>query len=442
MHHHDRTHLSALVLHLSWLGLAAVSGCSEDTLPVYDVDCEDDAIGWPLDLPNLVELPLAEFAVECASGWGHGVETRAADEVVGLASGCQRSILHPQGGVLLYFCDEARWSEHFGVEVQNSSIAWVDEQFREIRWLRDDLDYDWPLLVTVEGETEIWVWGNGDIPDYVNYLSRIDPSTGELLERVVLPRPYLGPAAAWPQDGGLWQITREMHDDYDNYMLQRMSSFGELGPVVSTFKGPHVPLEDGTYGITPPDLLPTPGGGLLFGTRKRLESLAEDGSVRWVLEEPHTDRVVDEHGGFLLGNVSDGRGPRGQHYGLAIQRRKLDDASLLWTRVHHRYDFAHEPKPHQRLDDTAWSYAARAEGGYLIGGGHSYPASGCPQQPIIWAIDIDGEVEWAHRVEACGDFFLPSDRVEGRALVLGYSYANGDESTDNIQARWLQYFDL
>lgn len=29
-----------------------------------------------------------------------------------------------------------------------------------------------------------------------------------------------------------------------------------------------------------------------------------------------------------------------------------------------------------------------------------------------------------------------------RALVLGDSYANGDLSTDNIQAHWLQYFDL
>ena len=57
-------------------------------------------------------------------------------------------------------------------------------------------------------------------------------------------------------------------------------------------------------------------------------------------------------------------------------------------------------------------------------------------------VDINGEVEWAHRVEACGDFVIPSDRVEGRALVLGFSYANGDDSNGNIQARWLQYFDL
>jgi hypothetical protein len=233
-----------------------------------------------------------------------------------------------------------------------------------------------------------------------------------------------------------------MHEDYDNYMLQRMSSFAELGPVLSTFKGPHVPREGGSYAFTVPDLHPTPGGGLLFGTGERLESLAEDGSVRWVLEEFHTSRVVDEHGGFLLGNVSDGRGSHDQHFGFAIQRRKLDDASVLWTRVHHRYDFAHEPKPDQWLYDAAWSYAARAEGGYLIAGEHAYPASSCFWQPIIWAIDLDGEVEWAHRVETCGEFFIPSDRVEGRALVLGYSYANGDASTDNIQARWLQYFDL
>ena len=56
-------------------------------------------------------------------------------------------------------------------------------------------------------------------------------------------------------------------------------------------------------------------------------------------------------------------------------------------------------------------------------------------EQLSWAIDINGEVEWAHRVEACGGFVIPSDRVEGRALVLGGSCANGDGSNGNIQAR-------
>lgn len=153
---HNRIHIPALVLLVSWLGLPALSGCSEDTAPVYDVDCEDDAIGWALDFANLVELPPAEFAVECASGWGHGVETRAANEVVALPSHCGRIILHPQGGLLLNVeCEASLWSEHLGIEVVSRSLAWVDEQIGEIRWLRDDLGYGWPIVVSVEGGTEL-----------------------------------------------------------------------------------------------------------------------------------------------------------------------------------------------------------------------------------------------------------------------------------------------
>jgi hypothetical protein len=442
--HPSHTHFPTLVLLVSWLGLAATSGCGNDTVPVYNVDCEDDAIGWSLDVANLVEVPPAEFAVECASGWGHDVETRAASEVVELPNGdCESIFPHPQGGLLLMgFCSKSPWSERLGVEVTRDSLAWVDEQAEEVRWVRDDLTYNWLNVVSVEGGTELWVWGYGDSPEYVDYLSRIDPSTGELLERVVWPDdlPTLDvTVAAWPQDGGLWLTTREVHENYDDYKLHRMSSFAELGPVVRTFEGPHVPYED-TFFITSPDLHPTPGGGLLFGAGARLESLAEDGTARWVLEEPHGSRVVDEHGGFLLGNVTDGE-PHDEQAGFAIQRRKLDDASLLWTRVHHRYELAHEPKPDEWLSDSAWSYAARAEGGYLIAGRHAYPASSCPWQPIIWAIDIDGEVEWAHRVEVCGSVRIPTDRVEGRALVLGYSHANGI-FYEETQAQWLQYFDL
>jgi len=61
------------VLVASWIALLGASGCAPDTVSVYEVDCDDDAIGWELDLAGLVALPLAEFEVECASGWGHGV---------------------------------------------------------------------------------------------------------------------------------------------------------------------------------------------------------------------------------------------------------------------------------------------------------------------------------------------------------------------------------
>jgi hypothetical protein len=364
---------------------------------------------------------------------------------VELPNGFQVLLPHPQGGLLLSTeGSEALWSERLGVELATHSIAWLDEQAEEIRWLRDDLHYSYPIVVSTKDgtRTELWVWGSNKEQ---RYLSRIEPSTGEVLERVAWSegRPDVV-VAAWPGVDGLWQLTRESYDeDSESYVLQRMSSFATLGPVLRTYEAPHVTYDDGTSGfLWSVDLHPTPGGGLLWRDGPLLESVAEDGSTRWVLGEPHSFCVVDEHGSFLLGSVADGGEPDDQQNGLAIQRRKLDDASLLWTRVHHRYEFAGEPEPNQWLIDTAWSYTARAEGGYLIAGGHAYPASSCPQQPIIWAIDANGEVEWAHRVETCGDLLVASDRVEGRALVYGFSYANGDSSYANIQAQWLQYFDL
>jgi hypothetical protein len=439
-----------MALLVSCLGLAAAPGCGDETVPGYEVDCEDDGIGWLPDIAGIVEPPPAEFGVECASGWGHGVETRAASEVVELPNSVWSMTPHPQGGLLLYAnlgwpLDDLDpvWSQQLGVDVATRSLAWLDDQAKELRWLRDDLDYAEPFVVSTEAGTELWVWGYGA----GTYLSRIEPSTGELLERVEWPdgAPRTV-AAAWPEDGGMWYATLEGTDeDVAHHELRRMSSFAELGPVVRTFEALRVSSGEGPSSFFLMSLHPTPGGGLLgnsvTGEGRRLESVAEDGNLRWVLEQGHVSCVVDEHGGFLLGNVSDGGEPDDRQYGLTLQRRKLDDASVLWTRVHHRYEFAGEPDNHW-LWDTGYTYTARAEGGYLVAGGHAYPASGCYEQPIIWAIDINGEVEWAHRVEACGTFYIPSDRVEGRALVLGHSYVDGVYNYANIKAQWLQYFDL
>jgi hypothetical protein len=434
---YNRTNTRTLIF-LSCLGLAA-PGCRDDTTSVYEAGCDDDKIGWSLELLGLVNLPTPEFEVECATGWGHGVATRPS-EVVGLPNAYQKIVPHPQDGLLLIpfgLGYEALWSERLGVQVAAHSLAWLDEQAKDVRWLRDDLHYQMPKLVTIDGKAELWIWG--DDADEQAYLSRIDPTTGELLDRIEWPNgiPTASVvAAAWPEDGGLWMSTPESVGDWEHQRLQRMANFGTLGSVLSTFTATPVTL---TRPLV--DLHATPGGGVLWGDERRVESHAEDGGLRWVLEQDHGSVVVDEHDGFLLGNTDIGE-PPGQRVGLTLQRRKLVDASLLWTRVHHRYEFADEPEPDDWLFDTAWSYAARADGGYLIGGGHSYPASSCLQQPIVWAIGLDGEVEWAHRVEACGDFGLPSDRVEGRALVRGYSYDGDEQPSLDVQAQWLEYFDL
>jgi hypothetical protein len=60
-----------MTLVASWLGLAGAAGCGADTVSIYAADCDDDAIGWALNFAGFVELPPAEFGVECANGWGH-----------------------------------------------------------------------------------------------------------------------------------------------------------------------------------------------------------------------------------------------------------------------------------------------------------------------------------------------------------------------------------
>jgi hypothetical protein len=221
---------------VGWLVLAGVSGCGADTVSFYEVECDDDAIGWAVDFADLVELPPPEFGVECASGWGHGVETRAAAEVVELPNAFQSISPHPEGGLLLWpYSRESLWSERLGVDVAENSLAWLDERAEELRWLRDDLSYRPPIVVSTEAGTELWVWGSDDEQDH---LSRIEPSTGEVLERVALPEPD-DAAAAWPEDGGLWQTTRSSYDEDFHYLeLQRMSSFATLGPVLRTIEVP------------------------------------------------------------------------------------------------------------------------------------------------------------------------------------------------------------
>lgn len=47
--HHNRTNIPTLVPP-RLVGLAAASGRGSDTVPVCDVDREDDAVGWSLDV--------------------------------------------------------------------------------------------------------------------------------------------------------------------------------------------------------------------------------------------------------------------------------------------------------------------------------------------------------------------------------------------------------
>jgi hypothetical protein len=57
---------------------------------------------------------------------------------------------HPNGRLLSISTRASLWSERLGVEVVEGSLAWLDEQAKEVRWLRDDLRYHRTVVVSAE----------------------------------------------------------------------------------------------------------------------------------------------------------------------------------------------------------------------------------------------------------------------------------------------------
>lgn len=418
-------------LFLVWL-----PACGDDLLEPLDAECDDDAIGWAIDIESIVPVPRPEFAVECETGWGHGVATRAASETVALSHGYEWIMTHPQGGFLLMpYGPVQGWSDRLGVPVASESLLWVDEELRQVHWRRDDLAYRWPTIITTASGIELWVIG---WDDEGQSLARIDAVTGDLLERVPWPNEHsYSWDAAWPADGGIWYDVRlEFGAGWQRQGLVRMASFGEAQVVREREVTRGEGVGPGVGGVHP-----TPGGGALWSYNSEIESVAEDGSLRWTLTEPHCGMVVDDRGGFLLGCTRD-EDSKAQRAGVGIQRRSLADAGLLWSRVHHRFAFAEPPRSEQWLISFTHSLQARPSGGYVIAGWHAYPSSKCPGQPLLMAIDEQGEVEWAHRSETCGAMLVIGPPTDHGLFVRAGSFDNGDGSNGNTKAGWLHRFDL
>lgn len=432
----------------SSIGLYVVmaAGCADDRVQIPEIDCDDDAIGWALELDGLASLPNPEFGVECGQGWGHVVETRAADAVIELPNDLQVVQAHPEGGLVVLTSLRAQlWSERLGVEIAEDALMWVDESAEQLHWLRDDLSYRNPAVVWTDVGAQLWVTGSDS--EGQRWLTALDLGTGETIERIEAPVKTSTMIPAWPEVGGVWfRVSETFVDNLQQvHDLYRMVEFGQVEGPLRTMTTPLIETENGVSGLGA-FARPTPGGGLLWSTQSRLERLDEDGALVWTLDEFHWLGAIDDQGSFLLSNVQDGD-PEDQRGGLTLERRSLADASVIWSRVHHRYDFSGTPRPDDFLWDFGYDFAARADGGYLIAGGHAYPASSCPQQPILWAISPEGEVEWAHRVETCGAMsgmggLLPGGLVGDRVLVQGFGYLDGDASNGNIDVRWLQAFEL
>jgi hypothetical protein len=429
-----------------WIGLCVAAtgyaaGCGNDRVEIPEIDCDDDGIGWVLELDGLHGLPNPEFGVECGQGWGHGVETRAADAIIELPNDFQHVQAHPDGGLVVLSSSRAQlWSERLGVEVAEDALLWVDESAEQLHWLRDDQSYRPPAVVWTEDGAQLWVVGWE--PEGPSWMTAIDPGSGETIAQVEAIDPPASWDPAWPEVGGVWFTMRESFaDDHEVHGLYRMAELGQVEGPLRTRTTPKT--ECCGHSVRQ---YPTPGGGVLWDAVGRIERLDESGALIWAVEQPHVFALVDDQGSFLLGNVPDGE-IDDQRGGLTLERRSLADGSVIWSRVHHRYDFSDTPRPDDWLIDFNFGFAARADGGYLVGAGHAYPASSCPRQPSVWAISAEGEVEWAHRVETCGAMSivrgpLPGGLVGERALVRGFAYLDDDGSNGNIDVRWLQAFEL
>lgn len=433
--------------------LVELGGCGDDTVAGYESACDDDAIGWVLELDGLPEVPPPAFAVECAEGWGHDAELREPSELLELpnASGGPPLVTH-DGLVFHPSLESERWTERLGAEVSQGSLLAVDERGEQLRWLRDDMSYGRAEVVATDAGEQLWVHGRDGEGEYIVAL---DPKTGATIEQVEWPfdlRPK-DPVAAWPEHKGVWFAHRESYtDDEAIHGLYRMASLGEIEGPLRTISVPKT--ECCTWLVR---LHPTPDGGILWAIPGTFERLDETGALLWSADLPHLFLAVDDHDSFLVGGLladhdsylAEGElvDPNNPYQGLALERRSLADGSLIWSRTHHRYEFGAPPEAGEFLHDTQWSHLARAGGGYLVAGGHSYPAPGCPWQPTIWAISAAGELEWAHRVETCGELHVlpgpePGGLVDEHAFVFGAAYSDGVPDHSNTDARWLQRFEL
>jgi hypothetical protein len=410
-------------------------GCSDDLIETIPI-CDD--IGWPLGITPVISLPVPEFEVECADGWGNAVETRPALDTVALPEAPWTSLPHPDGGWIQLFWPEHHpgwlpWLEAQGIEPASLTEVPV------MLWSRQDGSLGWVGLefgiwwVDFVGD-ELWALG-WDSDDLDNRLLLIfDSASGELLDS----RPWdVGPRynmieAARDPAGGVWITAIEDRDadDLIDQSLYRATTIDTVQLVATrTTEDPGQRPIGGIKALL--------DGAVAWKTAEGFEVVEPDGSVRWA--HPDGGTSVSDASSMLITTLV----PTdvGAGFSLRLEKVALDDGESLWAREHRRYVVT-EPE-HCGSDDCLLIDVAypvlRPDGGFLLLGGHAYPSSSCVLQPLIMAVSADGESEWAHRVEACGRFFRVAFRDNSKLELLGLS---GNYDGSNLTGAWTRWFEL
>lgn len=411
---------------------AITPACGSDETSVL-VAPECDAIGWPLGVEPDPRLPIPEFEVECADGWGHGLATREPLATVALPDSLWVVEPHPAGGwlfnlILEFHADWLPWlaargidTSSYGLEGPSMPLVWIDGD-GELGWTLPGYNV-WGF--TVVGE-QVWALA-GDLElERRSWLLAIDAATGELLDAREwdLDMGYNQIFAATDPAGGAW-ITAFANLDLDGHdqILIRATSLDALTVITTTRRHARSPFSPWV------SVIPLADGGAAWTLDEGFEVLAADGSVRWQRPAGAPSAATDDS--LLITGIAPTGVGAGQR--LWLERASLADGASLWTREHQRWSVA-EPQACDAdgcalVDAGSGTGTAagtvRADGGYVLRVQHAWPSAVCSRQPMVLAVSANGEAEWAHRVETCGMLGALAVREQGIEL-LGLTRFDGE----------------
>lgn len=432
--------------------------CSDELVVAEIPSCDD--ITYPLGIEPSPPLPAPEFAVECAQGWGHGIEGAPASATSAMPGDHARISPHPGGGWLveLSLVDAivpagTEWDQWKASHGLVGNFMWVDQAFTSVHWSRDydEAFIDWTLAAGDDGP-ELWTERGTDVG---HAIERLDVTTGALLEEQLLAWPEPAPdhftsfdlADSWSGQGS-WLYAMDSSTAGDEprvSTLLRMAEFGELETIHA--------VEWDTPGFPILRSAATPDDGLLWIVADTVHAIAGDGSVRWS-RQLGAAVAVDAEGGFLVA-TSVPLDETEQLWALTVERRLVEDASVQWSHTYHRFDLVGDPVigPFEQTDATyllaaSTGAVARADG-YLLFMAGAYPHHSCRVQPMVLALDLDGTVKWGHEVEVCGSMGAMQGQGLGQA-GRWVSMANGgvviargtaiDATHESFSASWLRTF--
>ncbi|KIG14823.1 hypothetical protein DB30_06276 [Enhygromyxa salina] len=405
-----RTAASVLVLVVLALG-----ACGDELVEIVPA-C--DEIDWPLGLDPVRFPPVPEYAVECAAGWGNGIETQPELDTRALPGVPWFAKLHPDGGWVMQLAPPGYRDEWDAWLASNGIVDPVDPIGHPlVRVMSDGAGFGWAV-------SELSVWSFDFVADELWVVARdlddqeriaiVDASSGAILDsRAWQEASYNRLLAARDVAGGAWVTTLDDLDDgLVEHALFRVTSLDQIEQLATrTTVNPRTSPSGAVHALE--------DGAAVWSTGEGFELIEPDGSVRWARSEGW---VGAAQGDTMLVVR---RQPTGVGAGraLALEQVSLLTGASIWTREYRRFDVA-EPEQCGPEGCALLDYAhphVRPDGGYLLVGRQAYPSATCSGQPWVMAITSGGDAQWAHRVEICGTAWGLGARPDGSFEILGIS---------------------